>query len=312
MKYSRLCWIIIFSIQILGSCKQKQKTSPKKSSQTLASIKKTGVVDITAQDFKFDVPDSLPSGWITFNFHNEGTQTHFFMLNHLPQGKTINDYKDEIVPPFNKVWAALRDSGITQENAIKRLGSTLPTWTSGIFTTGGAGLIKPGGSTTITVKLVPGNYEMECYVKSPAGVLHGDLGMINGLVVTSDSTTATPPMADINLTLSHHEILSNDSLTTGKHTIAVHYKDPEPFGVGDDVHLVQLSDTTNMKDVINWMNWMNVHGLEAPAPAQFLGGIQELPQDDTGYFTVDLKPGRYAWIAESYASRGMLKQFTVK
>ena len=57
---------------------------------------------------------------------------------------------------------------------------------------------------------------------------------------------------------------------------------------------------------------MNVGGLGEPAPATFVGGVHEMPAGYTAFFTVDLEPGRYAWIAESGAARGMVEEFTVE
>ncbi len=37
-----------------------------------------------------------------------------------------------------------------------------------------------------------------------------------------------------------------------------------------------------------------------------------MPVGHTGYFTVNVEPGRYLWISESTAEMGMLKEFTVK
>lgn len=312
MKYSKLWLVILCSSQFLVSCKSKSKINDTKSVQTLASVKKTGIVDIVAQDYKFFLPDSLPSGWLTVRFHNEGKETHFFLLNHLPEDKTYANYEKEIAPPFEVVWTALRDSGISQQQAIQRLGATLPKWSANIYSVGGSGLIEAGGTTETILKLVPGNYEMECYIKSPGGIFHSSMGMSRGIVITSDSTSVTQPQADINLTLSDHKIQSDDIPTAGKQTVAVHYKDPEPFGLGDDVHLVQVSDTTDLTQVIDWMNWLNIDGLRTPAPARFLGGVQAMPAGYTAYFIADLKPGRYAWIAESYASQGMVKEFSIK
>ena len=36
------------------------------------------------------------------------------------------------------------------------------------------------------------------------------------------------------------------------------------------------------------------------------------PVGHTAYFTVNLEPGRYAWIAESAAAQGMVREFTVQ
>jgi hypothetical protein len=37
-----------------------------------------------------------------------------------------------------------------------------------------------------------------------------------------------------------------------------------------------------------------------------------MPAGSIGYFTVDLSPGRYLWISESYGPQGMAKEFSVK
>lgn len=99
------------------------------------------------------------------------------------------------------------------------------------------------------------------------------------------------------------------------HTIAVHFKDQavhENF-LGHDVNLVKLEENTDLEALARWINWADPKGLETPAPATFLGGSQQMNAGNTAYFTVNLKPGRYAWIAEvpDPASKGMLKTFTV-
>jgi hypothetical protein len=62
------------------------------------------------------------------------------------------------------------------------------------------------------------------------------------------------------------------------------------------------------------MDWRQPGGLQTPAPARFVGGLQEMPAGSTGYFTVELEPGRYAWIAEvaEPQNKGMLLTFTVQ
>lgn len=60
------------------------------------------------------------------------------------------------------------------------------------------------------------------------------------------------------------------------------------------------------------MYWLNISGMWPPAPATFLGSMQILQQGETGYFTVDLDPGRYLLVSEATGSRGVLKEITVK
>ena len=305
--------LFVLSFLILISCKSKdmKKSDPSDTEQTMQEMVKTGIVNITAQDYKFLLPDTIPSGWTNIRFHNNGKETHFFMLNKIPDGITFNEYLNALQPPFDNVIKALRDSGITQQEAGERLMAQMPTWISKVQTMGGSGLIEPGSTNDFTLKLTPGNYEMECYIFTPKNAPHYELGMTSHVIVSDDSTHMTPPEADINLTLSDHKIIPDVEPTAGEHIVAVHFKDPQPFGLGDDIHLVELTDTTDMDKVIEWMNWMNINGLAAPAPARFLGGVQEMPQGYTEYFKVNFKPGNYAWIAESYASQGMVSKFSI-
>lgn len=58
------------------------------------------------------------------------------------------------------------------------------------------------------------------------------------------------------------------------------------------------------------MDW--VDEMREPAPAEFLRRAEQIPVESTGYVTVDLEPGRYAWIAEKYRPRIVVHEFTVK
>ena len=63
------------------------------------------------------------------------------------------------------------------------------------------------------------------------------------------------------------------------------------------------------------MNWSDPKGLIEPAPfaITFLGGVNDMPEGNTGYFTVTLEKGNYALISEvpNALSKNMLKTFVV-
>ncbi len=65
------------------------------------------------------------------------------------------------------------------------------------------------------------------------------------------------------------------------------------------------------EDLLPWMDFLNVEGLQNPAPAVFFGGMQERPEGQTAYFTVELESGRYAWISEAPDVRHMVQEFAV-
>ena len=60
------------------------------------------------------------------------------------------------------------------------------------------------------------------------------------------------------------------------------------------------------------MDWMDLEGFRAPAPGYSLGGVEHMRADQTGYMTVELQPGSYAWVSEGYGVQGMVRKFEVE
>ena len=60
-----------------------------------------------------------------------------------------------------------------------------------------------------------------------------------------------------------------------------------------------------------WLNFRNVDGLSNPVPGTFVGGINVMPAGSTGYFTVDLEPGRHLLVAQYTGVMGVHTAFTV-
>ena len=84
------------------------------------------VVQVTAADFTFVAPSEIPSGWITFLMRNEGHEHHFFLLSRLPDGKTFEDYQEEITLPFDTVWHALKSGAVDKAEAGQNVGRPPP------------------------------------------------------------------------------------------------------------------------------------------------------------------------------------------
>lgn len=268
------------------------------------------IVNVTAKDFSFIVKDSIPNGWTTFRFKNEGHAHHFFFLTLMPENKTLKNYMYELGPAFGVTWDSLK-AGMNKKDAGLLLGSLIPKWYAKAKVMGGAGLVAPGKTTEATIKLEPGYYVMEFYVKTADGVFHSALGMIKSLTVTNEiSKVHEPKNSNIDLTLSNYKIESKGNLNAREHTVAVHFKEQTSFWLGNDVHVVWINDNTNMDDVINWMGWMNINVLRTPAQAEFIDRTQEMPVGYTSYFKLNLKPGKYSFISESAADKGMVKEFT--
>jgi len=277
------------------------------------------VVEVTARGLEFEAPDEIPSGWATFRLKNESGMIHFAVLQRLPEGITLKDQQEQVAPVFQEGMDLLNESEF--DAAMKKFGE-LPEWFGKIVFMSGPGLTSTGQTAETSVYLEPGTYLLECYVKTN-GVFHSynpspdAYGMVHELTVTEASSNAAAPSATLRITISSERgIEIEEEPTPGKHTVAVYFEDQkihENF-LGHDVHLVRLENDTDIEELGIWMDWSQPTGLQTPAPAEFLGGTNEMPAGETAYFTVHLEPGRYAWVAEvtSPAEKGMLKTFTVQ
>jgi len=271
-----------------------------------------GTVLVTSTGMNLQAPEEISSGWTTFRYENRSNATHFFVLERMPEGRTVEDSRREVVPVFDAAMKLIMEgdpaAGFAQF-------ANLPAWYGDVMFVGGPGLVAPGNTGLTTVRLDPGTYVIECYVKAPDGTFHTSMGMIEGLTVTDESSGGREPRADFAVTISDAGIELSGDPKPGMRTFSVHFAQQtvQPHGLGYDVHLVRLERDTDLTALGAWMNWSVPSGLTTPAPAEFLGGSQEMPAGSTAYVTALLTPGRYALVAEipDPAAKNMLRTFSV-
>ncbi len=299
--------IILFLAILFQSCTNND--------EQVNEVKKEYVVDIITQNMDFQMPDTIRSGWTTFSYKNQSPQTHFFLIEKFPDDKTLADAKNDVVPHFSNGMKFINEG--QGEKAMAEFGK-LPEWYSKVEFLGGSGLISPGKTAETMIELDPGYYLMECYVKMSNGEFHTAMGMIRDFVVSDSSSGNEKPTAGINIDISSTEgIVFNDSIQAGTQTFSVFYKDQSVYEhfIGHDVNLVKLENGASLKDLESWMNWADPKGLIDPAPSNitFLGGVNNMPAGNTGYFTADLEPGNYVFISEvpNASAKNMLKTFVV-
>ncbi|MFV8816868.1 hypothetical protein [Haliea sp. E17] len=278
-----------------------------------------GLVELRAVGMQFQGPAEIASGWTTFRFVNASPMTHFALIDKPPAGVTAGQFSTELAAPFQVLMDALNAGDDAAATAVME---TFPSWLADLARMGGPGLLSAGRTGETTVYLAPGDYIIECYVKKD-GIFHttspgdGQLGMLLPLHVSEQDNGAAEPGSNVTLAVRNSGFeLDAGKLVAGRNTIRVDFVEQQalPSFVGNDVHLIRVASAVDTALADAWMDWRTQDGLQDPAPVEFLGGLQDLPAGSHGYFTVDLAPGRYAFIAEMPAplAAGFVLPFSVE
>jgi len=244
------------------------------------------VVTITATNYKFDAPASIPAGLTTIHLVDDAG-LHQATLIRLTDGKTVAD-----------LGTALQKPG------------PLPSWA---VPSGGPNPPHPnGGVAEVTEMLVPGNYAIICFVPDPDGTPHFAKGMISPLTVTPVSTaSAAEPVADVVVTLSDYSFKFSTPLTAGKHVIRVDNAGPQLH----ELFLARLAPGKTAGELAAWVDKQ-----AGPPPAEPMGGVSMLAPGGHAYIPVDLTPGQYgifcfepdAKDGKPHVAHGMMQQITVQ
>ena len=297
--------ILICSITLVISCQRRQ--------QEAGGIE--SIVEVITNDMDFELPDEIPSGWHTFRYVNNSDVVHFFVFEKMPEGVRIENYRNELLPPFLKSFQYL-DSGNTMAG-MKEFGK-FPKWFGKIEYMGGIGLTSPKSTTECTLYLEPGIYVLECYVRLPNGVAHAFVGMTKELVVTEEENNFIPDHSDYQISISGSDgITFVENIPPGQYTFSVEFEDQRKYLtlLGHDVHLVKLEDPTALDSLAYWIDASDVKAFRTPAPRGliFMGGVQDLPEGRIGYFNASLEKGEYVLISEipNAVKRNMFRKFSV-
>ncbi|MFV8225491.1 hypothetical protein [Christiangramia aquimixticola] len=304
-----------------SACKEKMEVKEESislkdySNDKRSSAAEYTPVTVTSKGMNFELPKKIKSGWQEFRYENKSGDTHFFILEKLPEGKHIEDSKKEVVPVFDAAMQLINQG--EAEKGFEKFGE-LPEWFSQIQFLGGAGLVSPGHTAYTTLNLEPGNYLLECYVKMPNGSFHSTMGMLEEIEVISAKSNHSEPEAEnvVNISTANGIVLEN-KIKPGLQTFKVNFLDQKTYSnfVGHDVNLLRYDSDKDLVTLNKWVNWLEVGSLTSPAPENlvFLGGTQELPGGSTAYFTADLKPGKYALVSEipDPKSHNMLLTFEI-
>lgn len=218
--------LLISGIVFLQAC-----TVSDEAGQTDTTSAAPNVVSLTAAEYSFRAPDSIPAGWTTFRLANHGEEIHYGHIVRLEPGKSVQDLVDAYAE-------AIRNSG------------PRPTWVTRF---GGPGVTGPSDTSSVTQYLEPGSYVWICPIEDSGGTPHFSKGEVQPFVVRAadpDAADQAPPEASMVIRLIDHTFAFEAPVSAGRHTIRVENAGTEPH----DLALLKLAPGKTVEDVRIWLN----------------------------------------------------------
>jgi hypothetical protein len=249
------------------------------------------VVTITATDYAFAGPDTIPAGLITLRLVNQGKELHHASLVRLGDGKTVADFQAGLE-------AAMRNH------------TPLPPW---IAFVGGPNAATPGDTATATQRLDPGTYVVVCWIPSTDGVPHLMKGMMRPIVVSAlRGPAVAEAQASLSIKLTDYNFELSQAMTAGTRTVRV-----ENAGLqAHEIVITALPPGKTLQDFVAW----ELGGEKGPLPTgRWLGGVTALDVGGHAEFTATFAPGNYLLLCfwpdtkdgKPHIMHGMAKEITV-
>jgi hypothetical protein len=248
-----------------GSACARRDEAP--SADTAA--RQPAALTITATDYAFDAPDTVPAGLTTVRLVNHGDQPHAASLVRLEAGRTLPEYIQ-----------AYREANRTK--------GPRPEWAS---FHGGPSALVAHSEGNATLYLEPGNYAWVCFVPGPSGIVHLlEHRQAHGFVVQpgSGETATSAPVPTGSIRMLDFSLELSAPIKAGRHVIRVENAGVEPH----HVLLFKLAPGKSMEDVQAWMQ-SNMQGEPPAAPA---GAMAEMSAGTEAWFELDLPAGDYVLV----------------
>lgn len=119
--YLFCCVVFLFTFCTNRSSEEATETV----APTQDELLQQGQVNVQTKGMEFMVADTLYSGWNELIYENQSTEVHFILMDFYPEGKTVEDTKKEVLPPFDEGMKKIIDGQM--EEAVAAFGK-LPEW----------------------------------------------------------------------------------------------------------------------------------------------------------------------------------------
>lgn len=257
MRYALVSVVLLTGLLLLAACGGGEDEAGGTTAATNAGAEQeAGAIEVKGAEYAFVMPDEVEGSVVSFKTSNIGKELHEFALGRLSQGKTLEDVKKRLAQGEGEP----------------------PPWFQDVA---GVPLLSPGEKITITRKLQPGTYVFLCFIPSPKGVPHYDLGMLKSFEIVGESGRELPqPDATITAEKGGYDI---PALEAGPQTLELKNADTTER----EFFMVRLEPGKTLEDIDAW----GEGGFKGPAPGTFLGAMQTIPPGSSVFLDIDLEAG---------------------
>jgi len=246
------------------------------------------VVEVSAGEFFFQAPDSIPAGLTTFRLRQIGLVHHRVAVGGAARDSLASDRGDQ-TRGFHMMWLVRLDSGKTVADfyRAKEAGERTP-WARHL---GGPGFAMPPGTSNATLVLEPGNYVVSCFVGSAREDrtrFHLLNGMLRALtVLPNPAPVAAMPAPDVVIRVSESGALQYSApIVAGRRVLRIENAGPRSYEFS--VRRVVRGRTT-----AEALAWRPGDIATRPPPFEPRGGLADVPSGGSLITTMDFEPGDY-------------------
>jgi len=153
--------LVLGILCFFSGCDKAQTVTENSENISLDSTE--NVLSLEIVGWSFVGPNEIGSGWTTIKILNDSGMTHHGLVYRLPDGVTAEMVSDQVVKPLQKSLTASIAGDLDQAAELLK---TIPAWIGDIIYMGGPGMMSNGVVGEATMYLEPGDYVVECYVKT--------------------------------------------------------------------------------------------------------------------------------------------------
>jgi uncharacterized cupredoxin-like copper-binding protein len=233
---------------------------------------------LIASDNAFEVPARVRGGLVTVRLVNQGHSWHEALIVALADSASVATYLD-----------------------AAKAGSDFPAGASDVS---GPGIVGPGDSSEVVLRLAPGRYAVVCWTDN-----HVKAGMIAALEVTGSSPPSPgAPAAETELGLLDFHFDLSQPLRAGRQVIQIANR-------GKRTHEVAVYRLAEGRTVADFGAWLATR--DGAPPAWPVGGAASMESGRETWATLTLPPGHYFMACgvpegdQIHAQLGMLEEFTI-